>query len=146
MEKRGGWKTSRMTPLPKSRFGPPSYGTFSTPPQVSVLCFSCTRIHDGADQKLFWRGPKIFGGARSLVSFPPPVRFAPPPYHGPNYPAQSPRQITLSAENSPIDLVRSRLLNSAVKQSGWERKGPPEIIQKCCPGQSAEMCWRIFVV
>ena len=45
-----------------------------------MLCFSCTRIHDKADQKLFffWRGPKIFGGACSLVRSPPPIRFAPP--------------------------------------------------------------------
>ena len=48
------------------------------PPQVSVLCSSCTKIDDRADQKLFWRGPKIFGRARSLVRFPPPIRFAPP--------------------------------------------------------------------
>ena len=31
VEKRGGWKSSQMTPLPKKGFGPPpSYGTFST--------------------------------------------------------------------------------------------------------------------
>ena len=38
VEKREGWKTSQMTPLKKG-FGPPSYGTFFHPPQVSVLCF-----------------------------------------------------------------------------------------------------------
>ena len=75
---RGGWKTSRMTPLPKRGFGPPLLRYVFHPPQVSVLCFSCTKIHDRADQKLFWRGPKIFGRARSLVRFPPPIRFAPP--------------------------------------------------------------------
>ena len=39
--------------------------------------------HDREDQKLLWRGPKIFGRARSLVTvrFPPPIRFAPPPPH-----------------------------------------------------------------
>ena len=78
VEKRGGWKTSRMTPLPKRGFGPPLVRYVFHPPQVSVLCFSCTKIHDRADQKLFWRGPKIFGRARSLVRFPPPIRFAPP--------------------------------------------------------------------
>ena len=77
-KKGGGWKTSRMTPLPKRGFGPPLVRYVFHPPQVSVLCFSCTRIHDRADQKLFWRGPKIFGRARSLVRFPPPIRFAPP--------------------------------------------------------------------
>ena len=84
VEKRGGRKTSQMTPLPKRGFRPPSYGTFSTALQVSVLCFSCTKIHDRAEQKLFWRGPKIIGRARSLVRFPPPIRFAPPPISRPN--------------------------------------------------------------
>ena len=85
VEKRGGRKTSRMTPPPKRGFGPPSYGTFSTPPppQVSVLCFSCTKIHDRAEQKLFWRGPRIFGRARSLVRFPPPHTFCYPPISWP---------------------------------------------------------------
>ena len=78
MEKRGGWKTSRMTPSPKRGFGPPLLRYVFHPPQVSVLCFLLYKTHDRADQKLFWRGPKIFGRARSLVRFPPPIRFAPP--------------------------------------------------------------------
>ena len=67
-----------MTPLPKMGFGPPLVRYVFHPPQVSVLCFSCTKIHDRADQKLFWRGPKILGRVRSLVRFPPPIRFPPP--------------------------------------------------------------------
>ena len=67
-----------MTPLPKGFFGPPLVRYVFHPPQVSVLCFSFTKIHDRADQELFWRGPTIFGRARSLVRFPPPIRFAPP--------------------------------------------------------------------
>ena len=78
VEKEGGWKTSRMTPLPKRAFGPPLVRYVFHPPRVSVLCFSCTKIHDRWDQKLFWRGCSIFGRARSLVRFPPPIRFAPP--------------------------------------------------------------------
>ena len=78
VEKRGGRKTSRMTPLPKRGFGPPSYGTFSTPLRCQCSVFLYKKIHDRADQKLFWRGPKIFGRARSLERFPPPIRFAPP--------------------------------------------------------------------
>ena len=78
VEKGGGWKTSRMTPLPKRGFGTPLVRYVFHPPQVSVLCFSCAKVHDRADQKLFWRGPKIFRRARSLVRFPPPIRFAPP--------------------------------------------------------------------
>ena len=90
VEKRGGRKTSRMTHLPKRGFGPPLYGTFSTPLTCRCPVFSCTYIHDRADQKLFWRGPKNFGRARSLVRFPSPHAFCTPPYHGPklcrNYP------------------------------------------------------------
>ena len=76
--KSGGWKTSRMTPIPKRGFGPPLVRYVFHLSQVSVLCFSCTKIHDRADQKLFWRGPKIFGRARSLVRLPPSIHFAPP--------------------------------------------------------------------
>ena len=83
-KKGGGWKTSRTTPLPKRGFGPPPLVRYVFhPPQVSVLFVSCTKIQDRAEQKLFWRGPTIFGRARSLVRFPPPIRSAPPPYHGP---------------------------------------------------------------
>ena len=78
MEKGGGRKTSRRTPLPKRGFGPPLVRYVFHPPQASELCFCCTKIHARADQKLFWRGRKIFGRARSLVRFPPPIRFAPP--------------------------------------------------------------------
>ena len=73
-----GAQGERMTPLPKVRFKTPLVRYAFHPPQVSALCLSCTKIHDRADQKLFWRGPKIFGRARSLVRFPPPKRFAPP--------------------------------------------------------------------
>ena len=82
--KRRGWKTSPMTPLPKKGFWTPPPTVRFPPPRVSVLCFSCTKIHDRADQKLFWRGPKIFGRARSLVRLPPPPpTFCTPPYHRP---------------------------------------------------------------
>ena len=76
-KKRGAENLTNDTP-PKKGFWTPLVRYVFHPPHVSVLCFSCTEIHDRADQKLFWRGPKIFGGARSLVRFPPPIRFAPP--------------------------------------------------------------------
>ena len=78
VEKRGGWKTSRMTPLPKRGFGTPLVRYVFHSPQMSVLCFSCTRFHDRADPEARWRGQKFFGRARCLVRFPPPIRFAPP--------------------------------------------------------------------
>ena len=69
VEKRGGRKASRMTPLPKRGFGPPLVRYVFHSPQVSTT---------EQNKKLFWRGPNIFGRARSLVRFPPPIRFAPP--------------------------------------------------------------------
>ena len=71
------------TPPKKGFWTPPRTVRFPPPSGVSAL-FSCTKINDRADQKLFWRGPKIFGRARSLVRFPPPPHtFCTPPYHGP---------------------------------------------------------------
>ena len=79
VEKRRGRKTSRMTPLPKRVFGPPPRTVRSPPPRSGVSAlFSCAKIHDRAEQKLFWRGPTIFGRARFLVRFSLPIRFVPP--------------------------------------------------------------------
>ena len=78
MEKGGGWKTSRMTPLPKRAFGPPSYGTFSTPLGCQCSVFPAQKSTTEQTRSSFGRGPEVFGRARSLVRFPPPIRFAPP--------------------------------------------------------------------
>ena len=83
VEKRGGWKTSRTTPLPKRGFGPTFVRYVFHPPQVSVLCFSCTKIHDGSDQKLFWRGSKNFRESAFSDTFSSPHTLCTPPYHGP---------------------------------------------------------------
>ena len=77
-KKEGGGDLTNDTPPKKGFWTPPLVRYVFHPPQVSVLCFSCTEIHDRADQELFWRGPTIFGRARSLVRFPPPIRYAPP--------------------------------------------------------------------
>ena len=59
-------ETSRITPLPKRGFGPPPRTVRLPPPSsVSALFFSCTEIHDRADEKLFWRVQK-FSGERVL--------------------------------------------------------------------------------
>ena len=78
--KRGGRKTSRMTPLPKRGFGPPLVRYVFHPPQVSVLCFSCTKLHHGMTEqkRTLLEGSKMIRRARSLVRFPPPIRLAPP--------------------------------------------------------------------
>ena len=79
VEKRGGRKTSQMTPLPKRGFGPPPR-TVRFPPLsgVSALFFLYKNPRQRGPEALL-EGRKIFGRARSLVRFPPPIRFAPPP-------------------------------------------------------------------
>ena len=124
MEKRGGWKTSRMTPLPKRGFGPPLVRYVFHPPQASGALFFLYKNPRRADQKLFWRGPKIFGRARSLVRFPPPIRFAPPHITAqdfsrcsvPNfYPAR--RKVSLRISR----LERSKTLVDSVKRRGPQK-------------------------
>ena len=74
VEKRGGWKTLTNDTPPKKGFW--------TPPQVSVLCFSCTKIFNRAARSSFG-GVQKFSGERVLwyVFLPPSVLH--PPYHGP---------------------------------------------------------------
>ena len=86
VEKKRGVEASRMTPLAKRGFGPPppSYDTFSTPFRCQCSVFPVPKTFTAQSRpEALWRGPKIFGRARSLVRFPPPIRFA-PPYHGPS--------------------------------------------------------------
>ena len=84
VEKRGEWKTSRMTPLPKRDFGPLSYGTFSTPPPpppgVSALVLQKSTTEQTRSS---FRGSKNFRESASS-RFPSPHTFCTPPYHGPN--------------------------------------------------------------
>ena len=84
VEKRGRRTTSRMTPIPKRGFGPPSYGTFSTPLRCQCSVFSCTKIHDRAEQKLC-RGflSKKFRESAFSGTLSAPHTFCTPPYHGP---------------------------------------------------------------
>ena len=83
VEKRGGWKTSRMTPPPKKgcHWTPPRTVRFH-PPQVSVLCFACTKSTTEKTRSSFG-GVQKFLGERVLwyVFLPPYVLH--PPYHGP---------------------------------------------------------------
>ena len=71
--KKRGRKTSRMTP-PLVRY-------VFHPPRASLLCFSCTKFHDWADQKLFW---SFWEGAFSGTFFLPPY-VLPPPISWPNF-------------------------------------------------------------
>ena len=64
-KKRGVENLTNDTP-PKKGVWTPLVRYVFHPPKVSVLCFSCTKIHDGAYQKLFWEGSKNFSGERVL--------------------------------------------------------------------------------
>ena len=84
VEKRGGWKTSRMTPPPKRGFGPPPYGTFSTPLRCQCSVFPVQNSTTEQTRSSFG-GVQQFSGELVLwCIFLPPMRFAPPPYHGPS--------------------------------------------------------------
>ena len=66
------------TPPKKGFWTPPLVRCVFHPPQVSVLCFSCTKIHDRADRKLFRRGPKIFRESALSGTFSSPHTCTPP--------------------------------------------------------------------
>ena len=78
VEKRGGWKTSRMTPLPKRGFGPPSYGTFSTPLTCQCSVFPVQKSTTEQTRSSFG-GVQKFSGERVLwYVFHPPYVLHPP--------------------------------------------------------------------
>ena len=77
-KKRGGWKTSRMTPLPKRGFGPPSYGTFSTPLRCQCSVFPVQKSPTEQTRSSFG-GVQKFPGERVLwYVFLPPYVLHPP--------------------------------------------------------------------
>ena len=78
VEKRGGWKTSRMTPLPKGVLDPPSYGTFSTPLRCQCSCFPVQKSTTEQTRSSFGLVPKFSGESVLWYVFLPPIRFAPP--------------------------------------------------------------------
>ena len=67
--KKGFW-----TPLRTVRFPPPS--------RVSALSFVC-KIHDRADQKLFWRGSNNFRESAFSGTYSSPHTFCTPPISRP---------------------------------------------------------------
>ena len=78
VEKGGGWKTSRMTPLPKRGFGPPSYGTFSTPLRRQGSVFPVQKSTTEQTRSSFG-GVQKFSGERILwYVFLPPYVLHPP--------------------------------------------------------------------
>ena len=83
VEKRGGWKTSRMTPLPKSGFGPPPRTVRFPPPSgVSPLFFLYKNPRESRPEALL-EGSKNFRERAFSGTFSSPHTFCTPPYHGP---------------------------------------------------------------
>ena len=85
-KKRGEENLTNNNP-PKGVLNPPPLVRYVFhPSQVSVLCFSCTKIHDRADQKVSFGGVQKLSGECVLwyVFLPPPPYVLHPPYHGPN--------------------------------------------------------------
>ena len=111
VEKRGGEGNLTNDTPPKRGFGPPSHGTFSNPPQVSVLCFACTKSTTEQTRSSFGGVQKSFGRARSLVRFPPPIRFATHPYHGPSFSVFSVGLLVEIAQNANNSQRISACLN-----------------------------------
>ena len=78
-QKEGGGKPHEWHPSQKGVLDPPSYGTFSTPSGVSALFFPEQNPRQSRPEALL-EGSKNFGRLSSLVRFPLPIRFAPPPH------------------------------------------------------------------
>ena len=76
-KKRGVENLTNVTP-PKRGFWTPPRTVRSPPPSGVSALFSCTKHPRENRREAFLEGSKIFGRARSLVCFPPPIRFAPP--------------------------------------------------------------------
>ena len=87
-ERHGGWKKEGGRPHqghPSQTGGldPPSSGTFSMPPQGSLLCLFLYKTPRLSRPEALKGGPETFrGGVRSLMCFAPP-HVLHPPYHCP---------------------------------------------------------------
>ena len=83
VEKRGEWKTSRMTPLPKGGFGPLLVRYVFHPPQVSVLCFFLYKNPRQSRPEALLEGSKIFRESAFSGTFSSPHTFCTPPISRP---------------------------------------------------------------
>ena len=83
-ERRGGWKTSRMTPLPKGVLDPPRMVRFPPPSAVSALFFLYKNPRQRRPEALL-EGSKNFRESMFSGTFSSPHTFCTPPYHGPTY-------------------------------------------------------------
>ena len=79
-KKRGEENLTNDTP-PKRGFGPPLVRYVFHPLRCQCSGLPIQESTTEQTRRSFRGVPKIFGRARSLVRFPPPMRFAPPPPH-----------------------------------------------------------------
>ena len=84
VEKRGGWKTSRMTPLPKRGCGPPRTVRFPPLSGVSALFFLYKNARQSRPEALL-EGSKNFRESAFSGTFSSPHTFCTPPYHRPKH-------------------------------------------------------------
>ena len=102
VEKGGGWKTSRMPPLPKRGFGPPPPTVRFPPPSgVSALFFLYKNPPQSRPEALL-EGSKIFRESAFSGTFSSPHTFCTPPIHCPN--------ICRHLRAAEITLTKARLL------------------------------------
>ena len=130
------------TPPKKRGFGPPLVRYVFHPPQVSVLCFSCTRIHDRADQKLFWRGPKELRGERVLWYVPPPHTLCTPPYHGPIahlHRWHAGHTSDIAHEGGSVPNIGGRVLAKRSASPGPVGRGSPHQVRRVSGGLNSEI-------
>ena len=81
----GGGKKRGQENLTNALLDPPPPRTGFPPPSSVVALFFLYKRPRLSRPEALLEGSRIFGRARSSVRFPPPIRFAPPPYHGPKY-------------------------------------------------------------
>ena len=79
-KKRGEENLTKDTPSQKEGLALPSSGTFSAPLGCRCSVFPVQKSTTERTPESFSRGVQAqFGRVRSLVHFPPPIHFAPPP-------------------------------------------------------------------
>ena len=83
-KKEGGGKPHQRHPSQKGLLNPPFGWYVFHPPQASLLCFCCTKVHCWAGQKLFWRASEILQAGVFSGTFSYPHTFCTPPCHGPS--------------------------------------------------------------
>ena len=117
VEKRGGWKTSRVTPLQEGVLDPPSYGTFSTPLRCQCSVFPVQKSTAEQTRSSFGGVKKFLGECVLLYVFLPPYVLH-PPYHGPklsfwrSFPCLT--VISFQSEVNPCDEASWGLVGSSL--------------------------------